>query len=65
MNYYERLDKGCKAFILADAGDRVLIDARWKATRNDDRRFRIEAGIARNITYVSKRYFEQKYGVKL
>lgn len=62
---YERLDKGCKAEVLAHTDSYVLLRAWWPAGRHDRTKFPVTNGIARTITQVSREYFERKYGVKL
>lgn len=62
---YERLDHAVRTKVLAVTGNRVLIDARWLAQKSDIDKFQISHGIARNITVVTREYFERKYGAKL
>jgi hypothetical protein len=62
---YDRLDRKCRARVLAVVGDSVLMTAMWTAQRHDEKRFHIVNGEATNTLNVSRRYFEQKYGVAL
>jgi hypothetical protein len=62
---YERLDKQCRAKVIAVTDDRVLVCATWNAAKQDIRNFKVANGIAHNIVYLPKSYFEQKYGVAL
>jgi hypothetical protein len=48
--FYKRKDKNCEARILADVGDRFLIESRWPKNNT-------------NILFVSKAYFKERYGV--
>jgi len=48
--FYKRKDKGCEAKVMAVVGDRVLIEAKWPKNN-------------RNIVFVGKGYFEERYGV--
>lgn len=62
---YERLDKACRARVLAVTDDQVLMEAFWSAQKHDEKRFNVRHGVAQNIVHVSKSYFEKKYGVVL
>lgn len=63
---YERKDKACFAEVLVVSADQVLFLASWPATARDKRSFRTLAdGRAVNCLSVSKRYFQEKYGVSL
>ena len=46
--FHKRKDKGCEARVMAVVGDRVLIESRWPKNRN--------------ILFVSKDYFQNRYG---
>lgn len=59
----ERLDKGCKAKVLAVSDDAVLLTAFWPST--DTKHHYVVNGIARNTVRVSREYFERRYGVRL
>lgn len=58
---YERLDKKCKAQILA-VSDTILLKAFWPATERDRTRFQVSGGLAFNTVNISKEYFERRYG---
>ena len=64
MQIYERLDKGCRARVIAITGNEVLIDARWPTALSNPL-YNDTLNCARNIVCVSKEYFERKYGVAL
>lgn len=61
---YDRLDKRCKAQVLA-VTDTVLIKAFWPAAKRDEQWFKVSGGLAFNTLNVSKAYFERRYGVAL
>lgn len=48
--FYKRKDKGCEAKVMAVVGERVLIESRWPKN-------------GRNILFVSKDYFQERYGI--
>lgn len=48
--FHKRKDRGCEAKVMAVVGDRVLIEARWPKNN-------------RNIVFVGREYFQEKYGV--
>jgi hypothetical protein len=48
--FHKRKDKGCEARVMAVVGDRVLIEAKWPKNN-------------RNIVFVGRDYFEEKYGI--
>lgn len=61
---YERLDKGCRAKILADLDDKILIRAWWPAGDGDRKKGLAGKNdlIATNVVEVSRDYFIRKYG---
>lgn len=60
---YERLDHGCKADVLHVGDDEVILIAFWPS--DDKKNFRNVHGVAQNTVVVSRKYFQEKYGVAL
>lgn len=48
--YHKRKDKGCEAKVLAVVDERVLIESKWPKNNT-------------NILFVSRSYFQERYGV--
>lgn len=50
MTFHRRKDRGCEARVMAVVGNRILVEAKWPKNN-------------RNIVFLDREYFENKYGV--
>lgn len=56
-----RNDKQCKAEIIVDKGDTLLIRAFWPAKEIDHKKFSVKEGIAQNILNVKRADFDRRF----